>query len=695
MTSAVPLEGSAPPEADAVDEAGEAAEVSVLAEQIAAMAEQWRHELSVSIGQARKLSGLKESQIRYFESIGALRPAKSSDTAGASRRYSLVDLRRLCALASLSKGHRPAEAARILLRHVDLIENGPTPSVNKIAGRERNTLADGFFLARLSSQLIEGLQASLDASTPDPLRRPLVFGLIFRGEAPADTLSPCVPEAAPARALFALHQAPPPLGKEPVAPALYESTGRDDQTVIFYAASPLPLDAPAGARRYAYAPAGHPEQTLEILVAPGAADAPLPEAGQLPLDEQRSASLDKLLALLARLFGEFRHLAGPVTYRFRSDGFPIALTYGSYVELLTIIRDVVFPSGSDSLVVLMVPDSIDRPRTLLILAHIGFDSHLAPQVRLPLGEEGQGLCGKAYLLREPFLSLHADADNRLAYGPEEGSRVAMAVPLATSWGLSPFGVLYLASRDPDAELPSTTAFFALMLGSILSELLGRWWLTRLRRELDAQLHGRAAQMIGWLDSLDERGPSFKSGLAAIRSILDRLPEKADAAPHGHLTLTVLDIVGYRDNVQRFSNELLPIQAQQHVAEAVARALGSDTPCFWFRNDHALLVLDMYDAARAAAEVEGLVELVSAAPLVLSDGRALPRVIALRQASQTISYRSLRHLAGPKGADLDARMTAIISWLRDVAGGKEQASAGPAGPGFAGFPGAPMPLLRRR
>lgn len=693
MRSSHLLEQDAPSNADDVEMIDEATEIRSLAEAIAIAAEQWRHELTVSIGQARKISGLKEAQIRYYETIGALSPAKSSETAGASRRYSLLDLRRLCALASLSRRRRPAEAAKLMLRHVDLIENGPHPSVNTIAGRERNTLADGFFLARLASQLIQLLQASLDANAPTPSSSPLVFGLIFRGEAQSEHIFHCVPEVVPAHALFALHQSSPSGRGESVASALPATTGYDDQTVIFYGESPLPLDVPAGARRYCYAPAGHPEQLLEILVAPGTDGAALPEAGLFFLDEQRAEVLDRLLALFNRLFENFRALAGPIDYRFRSDGFPIALTRRSYVELLATIRDVIFPPDSDSIAVLLIPDSIDQPRSLLILAHVGYNPDLASQVRLPLGDDGQGLCGKAYLLREPFVSLHADTDNRVAYGPEEASRVAMAVPLATSWGLSPFGVLYLASRDKDAQLPSTTAFFALILGSILSELLGRWWLTRLRRELDAQLHGRITQMIGWLDSLDECGPSFKKGLEAIRSIWKRLPENTSTVPDGYLTLTVLDIVGYRENVQRFSNEPLPVQAQQHVEQAVARAIGPNTPCFWFRNDHALLLLDGHDAARAEAKVQGLIELVSAAPLLLSDGRALPRVIAVRQASQTISYRSLRHLAGPDGSELDTQMTAIISWLRDVAGGKERTMLGAAGPGFVSTSGISLPLRR--
>src|SRR5262249_501526 len=112
----------------------------------------WRDSLAVSIGRASALTRLKESQIRYFEEIGALQP---EETAGASRLYTLDDLRRVYALALLSDTHRPSEAAALVRDHARQIESGTHLELADLLQQEGSAITDGFLLARLMSQLMD------------------------------------------------------------------------------------------------------------------------------------------------------------------------------------------------------------------------------------------------------------------------------------------------------------------------------------------------------------------------------------------------------------------------------------------------------------------------------------------------------------------------------------------------------------
>ena len=649
----------------------------------------WVNELLVTIGRASMISGLKESQIRYYEELGALQPATTTGRTGASRLYSIGDLRRLRVLARLSTHVKAAEAADIVRRNAAMIDHELPIAVETALAQERSAVADGFFLARIISQIIAALQVELDLqaatlatgrATNNALPTPQVIGLIYPGHALVGGVSPSPTEVAevaeqlrcaPTGALVALCRPDSDVNLPGWAPDLRHATGSDTQTLLFYSAEPRPILDLANAYFAAYVPVDAPDHALFIAL-----NAPLfePVLAAGTLQPGRSLLLDRLLQLAHAIFQDFRRVTHGRGYRYRSDGFPLDLTRQSYGDMLTLIANVIFPDDPHRMAALLVPDGLDHPGSLAILAHHGYRDDLLARATISLDGRGQGLSGRAYVSREPYVSLHVNADGqRVRYGPEEGSHVALAVPLAAAWGISPFGVLYLASGHPDQSLDSVAIYCALVIADILSELLGRWWLTRLRRQQDAQLHRQMPEMLDWLDSLDAHGPGFARGIEAIVNLWEPITAIPDdsADLDALLALAVLDINHYRETIQARSNNPFPVYAQQHVDAAIGRVLGHDVRHgYWFGNDHVLLVLDRCDGTQASTIMQRIVEQVSDSPVQLPGRCGATDFISVCGAIKVISYRSLRDLACGDGDTLRRQMGAVVDLLRMRAGRPE-------------------------
>lgn len=633
-------------------------------------ADGWQHNLSVTIGQARLLTGLRESQIRYYEGLEALRPRKSSDQSGANRLFTLTELRRLSVLARLTEqGRRPAEAAELVRTFSHAVDIGARLPISTIARQERGAVADGFLLARLMSQLIAAAQAEL---APDEGGAPAVRvrGAILPRRALVDGRQPSDEELAalgdellqgPAGVLVALvHESDSKVLDDLPAPLL--EAGGDQQTVLFYSPEPHPLGVESTVRYCAYIPPDAPQNIVMLLIdGPGRESVPLVLH---PVSETRAWLLDTLLALCEAMAKEFCRSTLSKGHRYRSDGFPLSFSRDDSAGLLEVVRTSIFPGDDQSLAVLLVPNSLDCPESLSILAHSGYMDELVKRAKLDLrGDTPQGLSGRAYVLRELFLSLHAESDRRVEYALEEGCRQAMAVPLASTWAAAPFGVLYMATRSSDGALDSRRAYMALILGGILGELLGRWWLTRLRKDLDTTLHRRLESIVGWIDSLDERGPDFERGLKAVSTLWGEIARNPDDAAlrRQRLSLAVLDIDHYRRTVQSHSNEPLPLRVQCHVNEAMAR-VAPRLRGYWFKNDHALLILPEVAGEQAEDLLARIIDQVALTPLELPGHRGPLKSITVSIAYRELTYKALHELGCRGEATLHQQIGVMVRQL---------------------------------
>lgn len=660
------------------------ADLLAVVEVISREAEQWRTTLAVSIGRASALTGLKETQIRYFEDLGALQPAKMTEQTGSNRLYTIMDLRRLYALGLLVKqGRRPAEAARLVLRHSQLIEQGSHGLVADILAHEGSAITDGFLLARLLSQVIDAVQVELD--------------LIYGGGPPADScdwrsavsdhhravriseillpMKPCFTDQAPAPEevlrvgrklrqdprdiLVALAEGDPTPDADADISLSLMATGRDDRTVLFYSPERHSLPRRESCQYCAYIPPGAPQLAMVLVLETSEAVA-LPALLTIRTDA-RATLINRLLALCEQIYAEFRGVSLTKNYRYRSDGFQIAQTAKTYRQLLTTLRRVIFPDDAN-LAVLFIPNSLDEPTSLAVLTHSGYDEHLARRITLDLAGDGQGLSGRAYHLGEPFLSLDALHDPRVAYSLEEGCHAAFAVPLATSWGIRPFGVLYVASKRADYPITSEMAYLLLLLGSVLGEVLGRWWLTRLRRAREQQLQQGINEMLRWLDSLDERGPAMVAAMQRIEKLWADICRLDEAQRTDSLALAVIDIDHYRQKVQQESNEPFPVKAQQHVRAAIQKVVPQET-AYWFRNDHALLILDTCTRDQASATMRRIANQVRTVPTDIrgTDGKHIK--ITSSATVQVLSYQDFHDLGKGKPA-LSDQVYAIVRHLRE-------------------------------
>lgn len=648
-------------------------------------AERWRDALTVSIGRARELTELEETRIRYFEELGALTPTKLAGSTGTNRLYTLGELRCLYALGLLVKeyGYRPQAAALLVKSHRELIEFGRPDSLRDLVENEGDAVADGFLLARLMSQLIDAAQAELaplchdgDAEYTDravtcgsSLR---VVGIIVPGRDlvfdARESISATVQQIGRSICkhskdmLIALDRAAFfEVDSEESGRGVYQTSVRNDSTILLYSRDDA-WDIPISKHHhFCFYRSSQNQQLSMWLILTGVENEPPPSP--LRLGQQRGALVDRLLAMCERLLEPFVSSSLVKYYRYRSDGFQIEHSQQMYRALLKIIADLIFHDSEQCAAALLIPNSLDHPTTLNMLADYNYPGELVSRVKLNLNGAGQGLCGRAYNLREPFYSSDTRHDDRVAYALEEHSRAALAIPLIANGCVSPVGVLYLASQSTKQTLQSEDAYFALILGSILAEQLGRWWLTRLRKTHDRTLHEHMNAITRWFDSLDPHGRDFQEAIDNLQSLWRTIDANDVDADASNIALILFDIDSYRQNVQLRSVDTVPLEAQIHVRKAIQKIV-PNTRDYWFKNDHALVILHNCDCEQACAFAKRIANQVRAIPVGIqgSDGKNI--TLTVSGAIKVMTYRELHDLDITGDAQFRVQIQKVLDHLRE-------------------------------
>lgn len=650
--------------------------VAALLDRVLPLVEEWREHLTVSIGRATELTGLKDTQIRYFEELYG-QERDTSVPAGATRSYSLADLRRLAVFAELLKqGYRPAQAAEIVRSYAHLIDREATRSIADVLRREGDAITDGFLLSRLASQVIFAAQLELHERAPDArITAMFVVEQCIDPASSADVTRIGRELAADARDMLVALDRATVVG-EPFESG--DSIWSDDESsiVLFYSRESWSVPLPDNTVFCCYRPPSAPETTVVFAVQSVAPEI-IPPLLNVALPA-RDHLLDWMVRMCRVIFPEFRQATHVHGYRYRSDGYRLAHTRDALNRLMQRMRGLIFGDDADvSMACLLLPNDLYKPTHLSILAHAGYSEEIARRARLGLYGEGEGLSGRAFMAREPFLTRDAVHDERVYGAQNEQCKVALAVPLLSHWDTHPFGVLYLASQRPASPLLSETAFVALVFSNILSELLGRWWLTRLRRRSDALLHAYVTEYIRWFNGMDLHGPEFEEGVRQIEHIWERAAEM-NAASGGravvermsrqYVTLVVLDIDRCRSYHDRGDEPFL-LAAQRHVQKAVDQILPG-VRGYWFKNDHTLLVLDGCSLDEAVVLIRRIASRVQMVPVVIA-GRSERTTITISAALKALSYQELYDLSHHDRDVLKSSLTSIIDTLYEQTHGYER------------------------
>ncbi|MGQ9828598.1 MAG: MerR family transcriptional regulator [Roseiflexus sp.] len=652
-------------------------EVAALLDRVLPMVEEWREHLTVSIGRATELTGLKDTQIRYFEELYG-QERDTSAPAGATRSYSLADLHRLAVFAELLKqGYRPAQATEIMRSIAHLIDRGATRNIANALRREGDAITDGFLLSRLASQVIFAAQLELRERAPNArITAMFVVEQVIDLASTVDATRAGSKLAADARDMLVALDRATIVGEPPDDNS--DSMWSDDESsiVLFYSRESWSVPLPENVAFCCYRPPSAPEMTVVFAVqSDDPANVPPVLTVELPV---RDHLLDWMVRMCRVIFPEFRQATHIHGYRYRSDGYRLAQTRDVLNRLMQRMRGLIFGDDADvSMACLLLPNDLYKPTHLSILAHAGYSEEIARRVRLGLQGEGDGLSGRAFIAREPFLTRDAAHDERVYGAQNEHCEVALAVPLLSHWDTHPFGVLYLASQRPASPLLSETAFVALVFSNILSELLGRWWLTRLRRRHDALLHSYAEEYIRWFNGMDLHSPEFEEGVRQIERVWERAAPTNDAGggravvermSHRYVTLAVLDIDRCRNYHDRGDEPFL-LAAQRHVQKAIEQILPGERG-YWFKNDHTLLVLEGCSLDEAVVLIRRIASRVQTVPVMIA-GRSERTTITISAALKALSYQELYDLSHHDRDVLRSSLTSIIEALYEQTHGWER------------------------
>lgn len=638
--------------------------------------ETWREHLTVSIGRATELTGLKDTQIRYFEDLYR-QDRDAAVHSGATRSYSLADLRRLAVFAELLKeGYRPAQATEMVRSFASVIDQGAARTIADVLREEGDAITDGFLLSRLASQVIFAAQRELRERAQDA--RVTAMFLVERSIDPSAMIDLARMgrdlAAHPYDMLVAVDRAA--VIGEPFDGG--ESVWNDDESsiVLFYSRDPWSVPVPDHAQFCCYRPLSAPDATVVFMVESNGHDN-LPPVLTIETSA-RAHLLDWMVRMCRAIFPEFRRATRMHNYRYRSDGYRLSHTRKALNRLMDRVRNLIFDEDAEvSLACLLLPNDLYEPAYLSILAHAGYPDEVARRARLSLHGDGEGLSGRAFNKREPFLTRDAAHDMRVFGAQDEHCQVALAAPLLSHWDTHPFGVLYLASQRPVSALWSKTAFVALVFGNILSELLGRWWLTRLRRKHDDLLHSYVEEYVRWFDGMDMHGPEFQEGLGQIEQIWERIAALFENAGNAralverlsrqYVTLAVLDID--RSRCRSRGDEPFLLAAQRHVHQAIAHILPG-VRGYWFKNDHTLLALDGYTLEEAIILTRRIASRVQMVPVVVA-GRTERTTITISAALKALSYQELYDLSHHDRDVLRASLTTIIDAVYEQTRGCER------------------------
>jgi len=416
-------------------------EVAALLDRVLPMVETWREHLTVSIGRATELTGLKDTQIRYFEEL--YRQERDTSTpAGATRSYSLADLRRLAVFAELLKqGYRPAQAAEVVRSCAHLIDRGATRNIADVLRREGDAITDGFLLSRLASQVIFAAQLELRERAPKAgITAMFVVEQVIDPASTANVTRIGRELAADARDMLVALDRATIVGEQSESG---DSPWTDDESsiVLFYSRESWSVPLPDNTAFCCYRPPSAPETTVVFAVQQVESEI-IPPALNVALPA-RAHLLDWMVRMCRIIFPEFRQATHAHGYRYRSDGYRLAHTRDALNRLMQRMRSLIFGDDADaSMACLLLPNDLYKPSHLSILAHAGYSEEIARRVRLSLSGEGEGLSGRAFLTREPFLTRDAAHDERVYGAQHEDCKVALAVPLLSHWDTYPFGVLY-------------------------------------------------------------------------------------------------------------------------------------------------------------------------------------------------------------------------------------------------------------
>jgi DNA-binding transcriptional MerR regulator len=459
--------------------------------------EDWRTELSVSIGRARALTGLKETQIRYFEELGALHPAKTGAKTGASRLYTLADLRRLHALAALLQaGHRPAEAAEIVRNHAQRIELDARPSLADTARFELLAEIDGFLLSRLATQLLDAANAALGA--PEGHEDGRVVAILLSERPVASDVAVALPTDSgtidlaniPAHTLIAVDRHALISGQHSHGRLLADDS-QEESALVFYSRTSSELPAASTWRVCRYTLAALPQAQLLLVIDTARTQA---EQGASRPCTSAQANFERLARLYAGVFAAFRSQRPARDYRATIDGWLTASPGAIQHRLLDYLRLHLFADDETGVAAILVPNSLYQGVSLSTIACSGEESSYALELSVDLRADRQGAIGRAFKQCEPVLTRSVEAEGRAALARETFAGTTLAIPLVGE-GHPPFGVLYLASRRPNLHLGSDGVYLSLALATIAGELVGRWWIGRLRRRQETRLHQLVERII--------------------------------------------------------------------------------------------------------------------------------------------------------------------------------------------------------
>jgi hypothetical protein len=592
-------------------------------------AAEWRDELYMQIGRAAALLGVKESAIRYIESLAQRYDLAIGHTGDRNREYSLRDLTYLWVLIQMTEqwGVKHSEAIQIF---TDVLqEQGHiTSPLDQGLPVEYATLSNGFVLSRVSHFLLMYLDSHLkrqgDAQASDR-----IVALLFMSQEqwtqiqsdPIGLLGHLANVLVCARS--ELFRGILSNNTKIWTDSKEEAVDRDT-TITFIQDSnwSFPADPHLAIR---VVPSSDEDPQVVLAVLRSDVDGRLlPQLASFEDLDSRCVIYSNLIRLINNLAADFRPERWMGSLRFCSDGLPPMVLHRDLPKVLQLFTQAAFdlPLGeeeSPAFAVLLTPDSLDYPSELHITTRWNYEARLAEVARLRLGKspedlldatdrrrsarpdfsQPEGLSGEAYRTREIIFSRNPRNDARVVWAEAEGATSAVAIPLLLNRRMQPYGVLYAASREGGPRLTPERIQILQLAASILAEQLGFYWL-KLLRHWNEQRFFLSADNLRWLKALDrEEYQRVLDGLTRIGINWIREASGDPPGPIHNLSLTVIDIYHSRQLLEDNADfPLLIPRALDHLEELWRRLIAffpsseytEELAPAWFRGDHLLLTL---------------------------------------------------------------------------------------------------------
>lgn len=492
--------------------------------------------LTTTIGTAREIVGLTETQLRYWETKGILDPRRPNDGKG-QRQYSLEDLRRLVVTHHLLLHGYGLTDIAAYMRSIDAV------SLQELGDQDRRRAA---LPRRTISQHLTDLE---DAPFwKGFLAHATYLALtLLRGDAAFGSAGLCVPL-----------ESPPNLSAQPIGvperlPELGESLvvwSEDGAPFCTFVTAHPALDVP---ERYTLralwadadaAPAGSP---LAYLITEKKITSLLPTSDR---DKGGGSPQDvaiRLLAFLRDTHAEWHaHLTTPyVTFDAPSIDNP-----AFSLRLLNRMAELVMQLGAPCwrYSCILLPDNIEQPlleRGLVVRGKSRDARHaLGITSVTPAGQPrtNTGISLRAYqsdhMVYVPYV---ADDDPLIAYRElEDDVRSAIAVPIEGPVGQAS-GTIYVAADAPDAFAAPADQLLLRLISRILGELLQTYGARRQTRE-------SISALIADPTSLDSFFRDFRTETQQIKDLDASLEHYASNQPETSLSALSLIAVDVDDLV---------------------------------------------------------------------------------------------------------------------------------------------------